>query len=124
MIGSDSFARCCAVLMVLAPSLAASDETKDALAKFEADSAILGLAGNLGTILGSEQFCDLTLDQAGLAAWIKANVPPDRMDFTGQLQVMTMGQKGFNDSMSASAKVEHCAAVEQSAEQAGLLAKG
>jgi hypothetical protein len=100
-----------------------ADDTAAALAKFQADTAILGLASNLGTILGSEAFCGLELDQAGIAAWVKTNVPPDRMDFQGQLQMTTMGQKAFNDSMSQSAKTAHCAAVEQSAHSAGLLAK-
>ena len=100
-----------------------ADDPAAALAKFQADAALLGLASNLGTVLGSEEFCSLALDQSGIAAWIKANVPPDRMDFQGQLQMMTMGQKTFNDSMSVSAKTAHCAAVEQSAHQAGLLAK-
>jgi hypothetical protein len=100
-----------------------SEDTAAALAKFQADAAVLGLASNLSSILGSEAFCELHLDQAGIAAWIKANVPDDRMDFHGQLQIMTMGQQSFNDAMTASAKTAHCASVEQSARQAGLLAK-
>lgn len=125
MIHSFSVSLLAATLGTLSPDMAVAqtpaDDPSAALAKFQADSAVLSLASNLGTILGSEDFCGLVLDQAGIAAWIKSNVPPDRMDFQGQLQMMTMGQKGFNDSMTASAKTAHCAAVEQSAHQAGLI---
>lgn len=121
MIPSDSFARFCVFAAYLCGAPAIADDAADALAKFQADAALVGLASDLGTILGSEQFCGLHLDQAGVSAWVKQNVPPGRMDFQGQLQVMTMGQKAFNDQMSAAAKTAHCAAVEQSARQAGLI---
>lgn len=91
------------------------------LAEFQENAALLSLANNLGSIVGSEAFCGFTLDQEGLAKWIEQNVPPERMDFPGLFQMSVLGQKAFNDAMTESAKTAHCAAVIQSAHQNGLL---
>lgn len=83
--------------------------------------ASLARASELGAILGSEEFCGLTLDQAGIEAWIAANVSKDDLSFPTNLQTMTMGQKYNQEGMSGSAKIAHCAAVKQSAAAAGLI---
>lgn len=91
------------------------------LAELQENAALLGLASNLGTVVGSEEFCGMILDQDAIAKWVAANVPPNRMDFPGQFQLMAMGQTGFNNAMTVSAKTAHCAAVVQSAKFFGFI---
>ena len=78
-------------------------------------------ANELATVIGSEALCDLTLDPAGIEAWIAANVAPDDLSFASQLQTMTMGQEFNQRNMTASAKIAHCAAVRQTAGTMGLI---
>ncbi len=78
-------------------------------------------ANELATVIGSEAYCGLTLDSAGIEAWIKANVAPNDLSFASTLQTMTMGQEFQQQEMSASAKIAHCAAVRQTAGAMGLI---
>lgn len=78
-------------------------------------------ANELATVIGSESLCDLTLDQAGIEAWIAKNVAPDDLSFASQLQTMTMGQEFNQKNMSASAKIAHCAAIRQTAGAMDLI---
>ena len=108
--------------MILALALASPALGQDdPLATFQEDVRIMGLASNLGTLIGSELFCGLTFDQSAIAAWIAANVPADRMDFTGTLRLMMMGEAGNQAGMTASAKTAHCTAVSQSARHLGFI---
>lgn len=78
-------------------------------------------ASDLGNIIGSETLCGLTLDQAGIEAWISANVAKDDMSFASHLSA-TVGLSEYkHKDMTASAKTAHCAAVKQSATAAGLI---
>lgn len=110
-----------AILLLAALSLPAAAQ-EDPLAKLQADARVLGLASELAVVLGSETFCGLTFDQPAIAAWIAANVPPDRLDFAPQLQLMTMGQAGLQQGMTPSGTTAHCAAVTQSARHYGFIA--
>jgi hypothetical protein len=74
----------------------------------------------LSTLIGSEQACGLTYDQAAIAAWITTNVPPDRLNFAGALQLITQGQQAQVDLMTGSAKTAHCTTVAQSARHLGF----
>lgn len=78
-------------------------------------------ASELGTVIGSEELCGLTLDAAGIEAWIATNVAKDDLSFASTLQTMTMGQEFQQRDMTVSAKVAHCAAVKQSAGAMGLI---
>lgn len=78
-------------------------------------------ANELATVIGSEELCDLALDQKGIEAWITANVAPDDLSFASQLQTMTMGQTFQQEGMSTSAKTAHCAAVRHTAKTMGLI---
>lgn len=102
-----------ALFALLLPTLASAQDSSPI--------ASLARASELGAILGSEELCGLTLDQAGIEAWIAANVAKDDLSFATNLQTMTMGQKYNSEGMSASAKIAHCAAVKQSATAAGLI---
>ena len=53
------------VLILTATPVAADEDPMQSL-------KIMGLASNLAVVLSSEEFCGLTLDQDGIAAWIKA----------------------------------------------------
>lgn len=81
----------------------------------------LQTATQLSTILGSEAFCGLTYDQAAIQAYVDAAVAPDDLAFAGNLNLMTLGQRGMNDSMSPSQKTAHCAAVIKTARHYGFI---
>ena len=85
--------------------------------KFDA----MQLAANLGTVIGSEATCGLTLKQEAITAFIEKNAPKDDMSFPQTLTMMTQGTEFNNQSLSASAKTAHCAAVTQSARHFGLI---
>jgi hypothetical protein len=78
-------------------------------------------ATNLGTIIASESACGLTLNQAGIQAWIAANVSPDDLDFASTLSMMTLGSEMQINDMSTSAKTAHCATVVMTARSEGLI---
>jgi hypothetical protein len=78
-------------------------------------------ANELGAVLASEGVCKLSLNQAGIEAWIAANVAADDLSFAPNLSVMIMGQEHQIQGLSDSAKIAHCAAVRQTAKTMGLI---
>lgn len=79
-------------------------------------------AQELGTILGSEEFCAITINEDGLDAYIDARVPADDLDFADDLNGL-VGLQGFqNQNMSASQKRAHCRQVKRSGKHHGLIA--
>lgn len=102
------------LLLAIAPSYVFAED-------FEKAMASMSRAQELGAVLGSEKLCDLTLDQAGIEAWIVANVAPDDLSFATNLQTMTMGQEFQQQNMTTSSKTAHCAAIRQSARTMGLI---
>lgn len=78
-------------------------------------------AASLGSLLGAEQFCGLSYDQAAIGAWVEANVPPEAMDFPSLLSTMTEGGKYQQEGMTGSAKTAHCAGVARSAKHFGFI---
>lgn len=101
----------------LLPALLLVAGAAHAMSKGEA----LDLAGQLGLVIGSETACGLSYDQAAIAAFITANVPPDQLDFAGYLQIeIDMETDDFQD-MTTSAKTAHCAAVTRSARHLGFI---
>ncbi|NBE05956.1 signal recognition particle [Paragemmobacter ruber] len=85
------------------------------------DLQAIMLANSLGSMIASETLCGLSYDQAAISRYIATNVPPERMDFASQLQVQTMGIELQLQNLSASARTAHCAAITQSARQAGFI---
>ncbi len=79
----------------------------------------LGLSESAVAQMGGSR--DLTLDQDGIKAWIAANVAPGDLSFANSLQVMTQGQEYQLKDITASAKIAHCAAVQQAAAASGLI---
>jgi hypothetical protein len=79
------------------------------------------LAGELGTVIGSETLCGLSLKQDAIASYIEANAPKSDMSFPQTLTMMIQGTEFNNSSLSGSAKTAHCAAVTLAARQFGFI---
>lgn len=79
------------------------------------------LAVSLGSILGSEQFCGLSFDQAAIQAFIDEKIPADDMGFASDLSMMTSGATFQQSGMSESSKTAHCAAVARTARHYGFI---
>jgi hypothetical protein len=75
----------------------------------------------LGTILASEKICDLTLNHAGIEAWIAANVAKDDLQFASSLNMITQGLTIQFSEFSAASKTAHCATVRMTAKTMGLI---
>jgi hypothetical protein len=101
--------RLTALLLCLATPAAAMNDMEEMQA-----------ASTLGSLLASEKPCKLTYDQTAVAAWITANIPPERIGFASQLQMMTMGQGMFVDGLTGSGLTAHCTSVAQSARHLGF----
>ena len=71
----------------------------------------LEAASSLGNVLGSEKGCDLKINQKAVEAWIEKNVRANDMEFTGMLNLMTMGTTQQVKDMSAAQKAAHCTQV-------------
>lgn len=78
-------------------------------------------AVSLGTVLASEGPCALALDQAGIEAWITANVDKSDLSFASTLSMMTAGQDMQITQMTPSAKIAHCATVKMTAGSMGMI---
>jgi hypothetical protein len=81
------------------------------------------LAVKLGTVIGSEEACNLTYNQDAIQQWIARNVKPDDMDFPSYLQTFADGTKAEINSMSRSALTAHCAQIRRIAKQHGFIAQ-
>lgn len=103
--------------LLAATMLATPALSQDLEARMKSTSNALGL----GTVLASETACSLTLDPAGIAAWIAANVAPDDLSFAANLNLLTMGQTAQVAAMTTSSRIAHCAAVKQTAGAMGLV---
>ena len=83
----------------------------------------LTMANNLGSVLASEQFCELAFNQDAIANFIKKNVAADDMDFPPMLQLMIGGAKFSFKEMTASARTAHCAQTRRIAVSYGFILK-
>lgn len=87
-----------------------------------ADSlASMEKATNLGSVIASEEFCDLTFDQDAIEDWIDQNVDPDDMGFPSTLNMMVMGSEFQHEGMSKSAKTAHCRSIKRVAKRYGFV---
>lgn len=78
-------------------------------------------AQELGSILGSEEACGFSFDQAAIRAWIDANTDPADMGFASSLTMMTDGAALNLSGQSQSTLTAHCRAVERTARHFGFL---
>ena len=107
-----------AVLVVL--SLAAIVQ---APAVHGTDFETMRLAHELGEVLGSEEACGFSFDQAAIASFVEERVPPDAMGFTSSLSAATRSTERQLPSFSASATTAHCTQVRRVAVSYGFLAE-
>lgn len=75
---------------------------------------------NLGAVIGSEKFCELTLDQPAIAAYIEQNIPAEELDFPEKLNMAVLGAQLYFDGMSASTKLAYCTGMRRTAKAYGL----
>jgi hypothetical protein len=73
------------------------------------------VAESLGTIIASEGACGLAYDQAAIADYIDAHVPPDAMEFPSYLDLMVRAGELTLEDQSPGARAAHCHAVERTA---------
>lgn len=78
-------------------------------------------ANNLGTVLGSEDFCGIEFNQVAIAKWIAENVSADDMAFPSTLSMMIDGTSYEFDSYSASRKTAHCAQIRRISKSYGFI---
>jgi hypothetical protein len=85
------------------------------------DLKSMTLANELGSVLASERLCDLTYDQAAIAAFIEKRVRADDLSFATTLRAMTSGSEFQMSSMSPSAKTAHCTQTRRVAKAHGFI---
>lgn len=105
----------------IAPMLASCLALTVAPAAAQSDLETMTLASNLGTVLGSEQFCGLTYDQGAIGRFIDERAPAGDMGFASFLQMSTSTQSFSNNEMSESARTAHCRAVANTARHYGFI---
>lgn len=86
-----------------------------AVATPAAAQSSMEVAMQLGSVLASEEPCNLTYDQAAIEAFIDKKVKATDLDFAGTLVMMTKGQEFQIKSMSKSALTAHCTQVRRTA---------
>lgn len=79
------------------------------------------MAGDLGSVLASEEPCGFTYDQEAISAWIDKNIDPSDMGFVSTLSTMTTGVSYQMRDMSKSALTAHCRATEKTAKHYGFM---
>ena len=96
-----------ALCLVASPALAYEDATVTAY--------------TLGSVLGSEMPCAITLDAAAVEAFVAARVDPAEMGFANHLAGIANATSAQVSAMTEAAKAAHCKAVAGSAAHYGLL---
>lgn len=79
------------------------------------------MANELGTVLGSERWCNLSFDQTAVAAWIDDNVRAEDMGFASMLDLMTQTTGMQVSAMSGSSLTAHCRQIERTARHYGFI---
>lgn len=80
------------------------------------------LAQELGDVIGSEEACGLTFDQAAIERFIDEKVREDDMSFTSSLNLFVRGAGRSIAQMSESARTAHCRQVSRVAARYGFIA--
>lgn len=69
------------------------------------------VASQLGTVIASEEFCDLKYNQDAVQKFIEQNVKADDMEFPENLAMAIRVRLSDNSDISSSAKTAHCAQI-------------
>lgn len=80
-------------------------------------------AMQIGTIIGSEQYCGLEYDQSAIERWIDENTDPADMGFGSTMHVGISAEEYEQSSRSGSAKTAHCRSIQRSAAHYGFTAE-
>jgi len=79
------------------------------------------VALDLGTVIGSEQSCGLSFDQAAIAAFVEDNVPAADMSFMSTMNMSADVTADEIGGFTASRKTAHCAQVTRIAKANGFI---
>ena len=86
---------------------------------FAKDSTDVAL--QLGTVLASETFCNLSYNHEAIDAYVQKNVSADDMGFPSMLDMMTQGSEIQLRDMSSSSKAAHCTQMRRIAKSYGFV---
>jgi len=75
------------------------------------------VAHELGSMLASEKFCELTYNQEAIAAYIEQNVDEGDMGFASMLRLMTTGHSVGLKELDESGKSAHCTQIRRVAKK-------
>ena len=75
----------------------------------------------LGDLLAAEVFCGLAYDQAAIRDFIDKNVPPDDLNFAGELDIHARLAKSHLPEMSPATKAAYCVQTERVARHYGFV---
>ncbi len=75
----------------------------------------------LGDLLAAEGFCGLAYDQAAIRDFIDKNVPPDDLNFAGELDIHARLAKSHLTEMSPAMKIAYCLQTERVARHFGFV---
>ncbi len=75
----------------------------------------------LGDLLAAEGFCALAYDQAAIRDFIDKNVPPDDLNFAGELDIHARIAKSHLTEMSPAMKIAYCLQTERVARHYGFV---
>lgn len=78
-------------------------------------------AFTLGSVLGSEVACKLSLDASAVGAFVAERVDPAEMGFANYLGSIAKATSAQIEAMTEAAKAAHCKAIAGSAAHYGLL---
>ena len=79
------------------------------------------LANQLGALLGAEDACHLSYDQAAIQRFIASKVPENDLSFGSMLQLMVTGEKIEIKDMSRSTLTAFCSQSERVARSHGFI---
>lgn len=79
------------------------------------------VASNLGSVLGSEAACGISIKQDAVAGYIQQAVPADDMSFTSELNSTTDVMRYDLQAMSEAQKSAHCTQIRRVAQSYGFI---
>lgn len=81
----------------------------------------LKLATDIGTVIGSEEYCGLKFDQQAISEYVTEHADKTDLGFASTLTMMVQGTEYNISTLSPSGKTAHCAAVKVAATSFGFL---
>lgn len=88
-----------------------------------AEDSPLQISLTLGDLVGSEQICDIRIDQARLSAYITEHVPASDMSFSHTMANAADVMPRTYKRMTPSMQTAHCLQMRRLADSLGLTAK-